>query len=298
MSEYHVPVLLQESIDALEINPKGIYVDVTFGGGGHSQLILSKLDGGKLFAFDQDPDAENNLIENESFVLIPQNFMYLKKFLRLHNVKQVDGVLGDLGISSHQIDTADRGFSYRFNAPLDMRMDQGLGISAETIVNEYNATDLKRVFQSYGEFKGVYSLVDAIGDVRNASPIKTTFQLKELAIQSIKSCDAKCLAQIFQALRIEVNEEMKALEELLVQSGQVIKPGGRLVLLAYHSLESRLIKNYLRSGTMDGNPERDMYGKFETPFKVINKKVITATEAEIKLNKRARSAVMRIGEKL
>jgi 16S rRNA (cytosine1402-N4)-methyltransferase len=298
---YHVPVMLSECLEGLEIKPEGVYVDVTFGGGGHSREILNKLKGGRLLAFDQDEDAKANAeqIKDSSFTLIEANFRYLKKFLRLSGVTQVDGLLADLGISSHQIDSAERGFSTRFNADLDMRMDQTSSKSAKDIIRTYSEKDLHKILGIYGEVTNAKTLAAAIVKARVNGTLDTIDELKT-AIRPLapRGKENKYFAQVFQALRIEVNDELKALEELLVQSAEVLKPGGRLVVMSYHSLEDRLVKNFINKGKFHGEPEKDVYGNYYKPFEAINKKPVEATEEEVKINSRARSAKLRIAEKL
>jgi 16S rRNA (cytosine1402-N4)-methyltransferase len=295
MSEYHNPVLLKESVDALIIDESGIYVDCTFGGGGHSREIVSRLkEGGKLYSFDQDEDAVRNKFEDSKFELIEQNFRFLKNNLRFRMVRQIDGVLADLGVSSHQFDTPDRGFSTRFDGELDMRMNQNSKLSAKTIVNEYAEEDLARIFYDYGELQGSYRLAKEIIKAREIKPIETIEELKAIFSFIPKMKENKFFAQMFQALRIEVNDEMAALKDMLMQCAEVIKPGGRLVIISYHSLEDRLVKRFIKNGMFEGEPERDMYGNWYAPFKPLQSKVIVPTQDEINVNPRARSAKMRI----
>lgn len=295
MSEYHNPVLLKESVDALVIDESGIYVDCTFGGGGHSREIVSRLaEGGKLYAFDQDEDAVRNKFEDPKFELIEQNFRFLKNNLRFRMVRQIDGVLADLGVSSHQFDTPDRGFSTRFDGELDMRMNQNSKLSAKTIVNEYEEEDLARIFYDYGELQGSYRLAREIVKAREEKSIETIEELKAIFSFIPKMKENKFFAQMFQALRIEVNDEMAALKDMLMQCAEVIKPGGRLVIISYHSLEDRLVKRFIKNGMFEGEPERDMYGNWYAPFKPLQSKVIIPTQEEINVNPRARSAKMRI----
>ena len=295
MSEYHNPVLLKESVDALIINESGIYVDCTFGGGGHSREIVSRLaEGGKLYSFDQDEDAVNNKFEDPKFELIEQNFRFLKNNLRFRMVRQIDGVLADLGVSSHQFDTPERGFSTRFDGELDMRMNQNAKLSAKTIINEYEESELARIFYDYGELQGSYRLAREIIKAREDKPIETIEELKAIFSFIPKMKENKFFAQMFQALRIEVNDEMAALKEMLTQCAEVIKPGGRLVIISYHSLEDRLVKRFIKNGMFEGEPERDMYGNWYAPFKPLQSKVIVPTQDEINVNSRARSAKMRI----
>jgi 16S rRNA (cytosine1402-N4)-methyltransferase len=296
--EYHNPVLLKESVDGLNIKPDGVYVDVTFGGGGHSKEILSRLGpDGKLFAFDQDEDALANALPDERFTLINENFRFIKRFLRFHGIKEVDGILGDLGVSSHQFDVPERGFSTRFDAELDMRMSQKNDLNAYRVVNEYDEANLKRVFLDYGELKNAPALARTIVEAREHQLIKTTDELKEVLMKYLpERIRNKILAQIYQAIRIEVNQEMDVLKEFLEQSLEILKPGGRLSVISYHSLEDRLVKRFIKNGMFEGEPERDFYGNFSVPFKTIGK-LIVPDAAEIKINNRARSAKLRIAEK-
>lgn len=297
-NEYHNPVLLTETVDGLNIKPDGVYVDVTFGGGGHSKEILRRLGpGGKLFAFDQDTDALQNALKDDRFELINANFRDIKRFLRVYGIKEVDGILADLGVSSHQFDVADRGFSIRFDAALDMRMNQNSNISAYEIVNEYEEKELARIFFDYGELKPARGMAAAIVNSRIKTPIKNTEQLKEVLSKFLPPHRSnKILAQIYQAIRIEVNQEMDALKEFLDQSLTLLKPKGRLSVISYHSLEDRLVKRFIKNGMFEGEPERDFFGRFEVPFKAIGKHIIP-TDKEIELNNRARSAKLRIAEK-
>ncbi len=295
MSEYHNPVLLTESVDALIIDPAGIYVDCTFGGGGHSREIVSRLEGnGKLYAFDQDEDAIQNKLESEHFELVMQNFRFLKNNLRFRQIKQVDGILADLGVSSHQFDTPTRGFSTRFDGELDMRMNQNASLSAKTIVNEYDEENLARIFYDFGELQGSYRLAREILKAREEQPIETIEQLKKIFSFIPKMKENKFFAQMFQALRIEVNDEMAALKDMLTQTADVIQPGGRLVVISYHSLEDRLVKRFMRNGMFEGEPEKDVFGNWSAPFKPLQTKVIIPSQEEIDINPRARSAKMRI----
>lgn len=297
--EYHNPVLLKETVDGLNIKPDGIYVDVTFGGGGHSKAILSQLgSNGKLFAFDQDEDALANALPDDRFQLIPENFRYIKRFLRFYGVKNVDGILADLGVSSHQFDVPERGFSTRFDANLDMRMSKKNTLNAFKVVNEYDEANLKRVFLDYGELKVAPALARTIIEAREKKAIKTTDELKLVLIKYLpEQFKNKILAQIYQAIRIEVNQEMEVLKEFLEQSLEILKPGGRLSVISYHSLEDRLVKRFMKNGLFEGEPERDFYGNFSVPFKLIGK-LIVPDNLEIKSNNRARSAKLRIAEKL
>ncbi len=295
MSEYHNPVLLNESVDALIIDESGIYVDCTFGGGGHSREIVSRLsDQGRLYSFDQDEDAVQNKIDDPRFELVEQNFRFLKNNLRFRSVRAVDGVLADLGVSSHQFDTPERGFSTRFNGELDMRMNQNSKLSAKTIVNEYEEEDLARIFYDYGELQGPYRLAKEIIKARADKPIETIEELKQIFSFIPSNKENKFFAQMFQALRIEVNDEMAVLKDMLMQCADVIKPGGRLVIISYHSLEDRLVKRFIKNGMFEGEPERDMFGNWYAPFKPLHSKVIVPTQDEINVNPRARSAKMRI----
>ena len=295
MSEYHNPVLLNDSVDALIIDASGIYVDCTFGGGGHSREIVTRLDqNGKLFSFDQDVDAVRNKIDDNRFELVEQNFRFLKNNLRFRGIKQVDGVLGDLGVSSHQFDTPERGFSTRFDGELDMRMNQNAKLSAKTIINEYEEADLARIFYDYGELSGSYRLAKEVVKARTEKQIETIDELKQIFSFIPKMKENKFFAQMFQALRIEVNDEMAALKDMLMQCTDVIKPGGRLVIISYHSLEDRLTKRFMKNGMFEGEPERDVYGNWSAPFKPLQSKVIVPTQEEINKNPRARSAKMRI----
>ena len=297
--EYHNPVLLKETVDGLAIKPDGVYVDVTFGGGGHSREILKRLGAnGKLYAFDQDKDALLNAIDDDRFVLINENFRFIKRFLRFYGVKKVDGVLGDFGVSSHQFDVAERGFSTRFEADLDMRMNQDGELSAYHVVNEYDESDLRKMFLQYGELRNAPKLARAIVNSRNDKPIKTSAELKEvLKPFMVRHKEHKILAQIYQAIRIEVNQEIEVLKEFLLQTEQLLGTGGRISLISYHSLEDRLVKRYIRNGLFEGEPEKDMYGNFEVPFKKVGKLIIP-TKEEIKINNRARSAKLRVAEKV
>ncbi|GGE99532.1 16S rRNA (cytosine1402-N4)-methyltransferase [Chishuiella changwenlii] len=295
MSSYHNPVLLNESVDALIINESGIYIDCTFGGGGHSREILNRLDeNGKLFSFDQDVDAIRNKIDDNRFELVEQNFRFLKNNLRIRGIKQVDGVLGDLGVSSHQFDTPERGFSTRFDGELDMRMNQNAKLSAKTIINEYEEEDLARIFYDFGELQGSYRLAREVIKARANKSIETIDELKQIFSFIPKMKENKFFAQMFQALRIEVNDEMAALKDMLSQCTDVIKPGGRLVIISYHSLEDRLTKRFMKNGMFEGEPERDVFGNWSAPFKPLQSKVIIPTQEEINENPRARSAKMRI----
>ena len=297
--EYHQPVLLRETVDGLDINPDGIYVDVTFGGGGHSKAILQKLENGRLIAFDQDVDALSNEIVDERFVFINLNFRFLKKSLRLHGITEVDGILADLGVSSHQFDSAERGFSTREEGELDMRMNQSQSLCAKQVVNEYQVEDLARLLRKYGELKNAFPMALAIERFRDDQKIETTNDLKEAVKNNMPSHKSnRILAQLFQAIRIEVNEEMAALEEMLLQSVEVLKSGGRLSVISYHSLEDRLVKNLIKKGKLDGEMDKDFYGNAQLPFHAINRKPILPATEEIEQNSRARSAKLRIAEKI
>ena len=296
---YHEAVLLKESIAGLRIDPNGTYVDVTFGGGGHSKSILEKLDKGTLFAFDQDTDAQKNSIDDNRFVLINQNFRFMQKFLRLEGVLKVDGILADLGVSSYQFDTAERGFSIREEGELDMRMNTTQELSAKQVVNEYELDDLCRIFREYGELKNAYSLAKSILSARENGEILTTEDLKEAVKKHVPPHKSnKILAQLFQAIRIEVNDELKALKEMLLQSVDLLKEGGRLSVISYHSLEDRLVKTLIKSGNFKGEIEKDFYGVPKVILKAISKKPITASEEELESNPRSRSAKLRVSEKL
>jgi len=297
--DYHNPVLLFETVEGLDIKPDGIYVDVTFGGGGHSREILRHLgDNGKLIAFDQDKDALENTIDDARFLLINENFRYMKRFLRFHGFNEVDGILGDFGVSSHQFDEAERGFSTRFEADLDMRMDQDNPLSAFDVVNNYEEGELKRVFSDYGELRAAKGMAKIICENRKSEPIRSSEQLKHALRRFLpQHKENKILAQIYQAIRIEVNQELDALKEFLHQSLEVLKPGGRLSLISYHSLEDRLVKRFMRSGMFEGEPEKDVFGRVEVPMKPVGKFQIPSEE-EIKENNRARSAKLRVAEKL
>ena len=296
--EYHNPVLLHPSVDGLNIKPDGIYVDVTFGGGGHSREILSRLGAkGRLIAFDQDADALLNTIEDERFLLIHENFRFIKKFLRFYGIKSVDGILADLGVSSHQFDVPERGFSTRFEGALDMRMNQSSALSAFEVVNHYEESALKKVLSDYGELRNAAAMATTIVKARLTQEIASTEQLKLVLQKFLLSFKShKILAQIYQAIRIEVNQEMEVLKEFLQDSETLLSSGGRLSVISYHSLEDRLVKRFMRNGIFEGEPERDFFGNFEVPFQMIEK-LIVPTEAEIKINNRARSAKLRIAEK-
>src|SRR5690606_8810804 len=297
--EYHNPVLLNETVQGLNIKPDGVYVDVTFGGGGHSREILERLGpNGKLIAFDQDKDALENDIDDERFLLINQNFRFLKKFLRFHGYKTVDGVLGDFGVSSHQFDVAERGFSTRFEANLAMRMNRDSNFSAYTGVTKYEESQLRNVLSNYGELRSAAGMARVIVEARENEKIKTSEQLKKVLSRFLPAHkENKILAQIYQAIRIEVNQELEALKEFLLQTKEVLKSGGRISLISYHSLEDRLVKRFIRNGMFEGEPEKDVFGRVEVPFKAVGKFIIPSEE-EIKQNNRARSAKLRIAEKI
>lgn len=297
---YHKPVMLQECIEALNINEEGTYIDVTYGGGGHSKAILEKLKNGKLLAFDQDPDAWKNSIDDNRFTLIKQNFRYMLNYLKHQNVLPVNGILADLGISSHQIDDPSRGFSTRFENDLDMRMNKTGIKSAKTIINDYSESKLQGIFSAYGEIRNARTLAQAIVKARNIKPVETVNELKAILNSCLTSTNPnQYYAQVFQALRIEVNEELDALKQLLEQSSEALIRGGRLVIMSYHSLEDRLVKNYINQGKFEGDAEKDVYGnRLNIPFKAINKRPVMASEDEIKINPRARSAKLRVAEKI
>jgi len=300
-SDYHKPVMLKECIEGLSIKSDGVYVDLTFGGGGHSKEILKHLNNGHLYAFDQDSDAKSNAeqIKDRSFTFIEANFRYLKRYLKMYGVSQVDGILADLGISSHQIDDPDRGFSTRYNAELDMRMNQSANVSANDVLNTYSEKELHRILGMYGEVRNAKTLASAIVAKRANAPIITSDEFKELLSKFAKrGKENRYYAQVYQAIRIEVNEELKVLEEVLEQSAEILKPGGRLVVMSYHSLEDRPVKNYILRGSFDGKEEKDFYGNVIKPLNAINRKPITASDEEIENNKRARSAKLRIAEKI
>lgn len=299
-NNYHVPVMLQPCIDGLNIKPDGVYVDVTFGGGGHSREILKHLGPkGTLIAFDQDPDAQANIPADERFVFIDQNFGFLKNNLRLKGFRQVDGILADLGVSSHQFDVPERGFSIRHNADLDMRMDQHRNLTAAEILNTYTEDKLHKIFGIYGEVKNAKSLARAVVTARLEKPFTDIDSLKSAISANIpKGKENKYLAQVFQALRIEVNAEIQVLEDFLQQAAEVLKPGGHLVVMSYHSLEDRPVKNFMAKGKFQGEVEKDFFGNQQKPFNVITRKAIVATDEEIARNNRARSAKLRIAEKI
>ena len=300
MSEYHIPVMLAECLEGLSIKPEGTYVDVTYGGGGHSKAILEQLgDKGRLIAFDQDADAGQNKVNDKRLVLVNHNFSYLINFLKYYDALPADGLLADLGISSFQIDEPEKGFAHRWDALLDMRMDTDAGQTAADVVNEYTEEELKRILKEYGEVDNAYKLAKAIVNARTKAPIETTGQLK-LAVQPFlpRNEENKHLSKIFQALRIEVNKELDVLKRLLQQCESAIGKGGRLVIMSYHSLEDRMVKNYIKTGNTEGKEDKDLYGNSERPFKAISNKAITANDDEIARNPRARSARLRVAERI
>lgn len=296
---YHIPVLLKETVDGLNINPDGVYVDVTFGGGGHSREILSRLSlKGHLYSFDQDEDAEQNIIQDKRFTFVRSNFRYIKNWMRYYGIEQVDGILADLGVSSHHFDAQERGFSFRFDAPLDMRMNQKAQRTAADILNEYSESQLADIFYLYGELRNARKIAATVVKNRANSPIKTTGDFMEIIKTFFeKDREKKELAKVFQALRIEVNQEMQALKEMLTASSTILKPGGRLSVLTYHSLEDRMVKNLIKTGNVEGRVEKDFFGNTNAPLKMINNKVIMASEEEQVSNPRSRSAKLRIAEK-
>lgn len=301
MSEYHIPVLLQPSVEALVTDPNGTYADFTFGGGGHSRAIIEKLDKGRLFAFDQDQDAAEQAakINFEGFTFIKSNFRFAKRYLKVYGVTTLDGILADLGVSSHQFDEAERGFSIRFDAPLDMRMDREQPVSAADIIANYDATALHKMLGRYGEVTNAKTLAEGIVSARARKPIQTVADLLTILEKfAPRFREYKYYAQVFQALRIEVNDEMGALRDMLLQAAELLKPGGRLVVLSYHSLEDRLVKNFINKGKFEGEVEKDIYGNDIKPFKALNRQVIEPSEEEIKMNNRARSAKMRVAVKI
>ncbi len=298
MTQYHTPALLQACIDGLQIDPSGIYVDATFGGGGHSSAILRNLQSGHLFGFDQDDDALNNAPEDEKFTFVHHNFRFLKHFMRFYNVEQLNGILADLGVSFHHFDTAERGFSFRYDAKLDMRMNRRATLTAEKVINEYAPEQLIEIFKTYGELRNARKLAQVILQTRNKERIKFTGQLKEIIAPLFpRKAENKFLARFFQAIRIEVNQEIPALKSLLSDGTRLLKPGGRFAIITYHSIEDRIVKNYFKSGNMEGIIEKDFYGNPIVPFKVITRNVIVPDEKEIKNNPRSRSAKLRIAEK-
>ena len=298
MSDYHVPVLAHECVDHMDLRPGGIYVDVTFGGGGHSRLILERAGGMdiRLFGFDQDEEAAANALTDERFTFVAANFRHLRNYLRLHGVTRIDGLLADLGVSSHQFNQADRGFSYRFDAELDMRMGKAADRTAADIVNNYSADDLQEVFGQYGEVRNARTLAHAVVDARERQPILTIQDLLAVTDPMVRGNRQRYLAQVFQALRIEVNDEIGALTDLMAQATDLLIPNqGRLVVISYHSLEDRIVKNFLKTGNADGNVIKDFYGKIDRPYKVLTKKPVLPSTEEIQRNPRARSAKLRVG---
>lgn len=300
MEEYHNPVMLQECLEGLALKPGGTYVDVTFGGGGHSRAILERLEGGRLVVFDQDADAKANAeaISDDRLKFVAANFRHLKRYLRLHRIDSIDGLLADLGVSSHQIDDAERGFSTRFDARLDMRMDKGMDRTAADLLQEYSEKDLHRILGMYGEVRNAKTLAAAIVAARVNQTVETVADLKKILDRyAPRHKEFRYYAQVFQALRIELNDEMGALRDLLEQSAEVLAPGGRLVVMSYHSLEDRLVKNFINKGSFQGEPEKDMYGNVHKPLNAITRKPVMAQEEEVKANPRARSAKLRVAEK-
>ena len=298
--EYHLPVMLQECLEALKIKPDGIYLDLTFGGGGHSAAILSQLTTGKLIVFDQDPDAKANAeaLDNAKLEFVPANFRFFSKYLRMYNIKKVDGILADLGVSSHQINEAERGFSTRFEARLDMRMDQKGQLTAADILNQYSEAALQQMFSDYAEIRNARTLAIEISKARQVAPIETSDQLKQVILPlAPRGKENQYFARVYQALRIAVNDEMAALREMLDQSAAILNPGGRLVVMSYHSLEDRLVKSYMNTGNFKGEQEKDFYGNLIRPLTPVVRKPIMASEEEVAINKRARSAKLRIAEK-
>ncbi|MEM9545503.1 MAG: 16S rRNA (cytosine(1402)-N(4))-methyltransferase RsmH [Bacteroidota bacterium] len=299
MSDYHVPVMLDECIAGLNLKPDGSYVDVTFGAGGHSQSILKNIGvNGHLYAFDQDDDAAANAIEDSRFTFLKANFRYIKRFLRVEGVRSVDGILADLGVSSHQLDFPERGFSYRFDAELDMRMNFADELTAAIILKEYGQDDLQLLFSKFGEVRNARTLAKLIVQERGKAEIKTTFQFNEILERIRFGPKAKYFAQVYQALRMEVNQEVQVLEEMLQGGMEVLRPGGRFVVMSYHSIEDRVVKNFFKTGNSEGEVQKDDYGVITRPFKLINKRVILASDEEVRQNSRAKSAKLRIAEKL
>lgn len=296
---YHVPVLLNESIDGMNLQPGGIYVDVTFGGGGHSKEILRRADKtARLFSFDQDEDAEKNIVDDKRFTFVRSNFRYLYNFLRYHGIEQVDGILADLGVSSHHFDDSERGFSFRFDGNLDMRMNKRAGKTAADIVNTYDEERLAGIFYLYGELKNSRKLASALVKARSRKTIVTIGDFLEIVKPMFgREREKKELAKVFQALRIEVNQEMEALKEMLYAATEALRPGGRLVIITYHSLEDRMVKNMMKTGNVEGKVHQDFFGNVQTPFRMINNKVIVPSNEEINRNPRSRSAKLRIAEK-
>jgi 16S rRNA (cytosine1402-N4)-methyltransferase len=297
--KYHIPVLLNESVEGLNIRPEGTYVDVTFGSGGHSRKILEKLSSGRLIAFDRDKDATNNTIEDDRFLFIHQNFRYLTNFLKFQGIQHIDGLMADLGISSWQIDQAERGFSIRLDGDLDMRMDQGQELTATSVINSYSSAQLIQMFSQYGEIENAKRLMDEILKERANHRIESTESLKNVILRvAPRGKENQYLAKAFQAIRIEVNEELDALKDLLKNANDILKPGGRMVIISYHSLEDRLVKNYFRTGNFEGVPVKDFFGRQIAPLRPVNRKAIVPPEAEQQDNPRSRSAKLRIAEKI
>lgn len=296
---YHIPVLLTQSVDGLITRPEGTYVDVTFGGGGHSREILRRLSpDGRLLSFDQDEDAERNIVDDQRFTFVRSNFRYLRNFLRYHQVEEVDGILADLGVSSHHFDDSERGFSFRFDGALDMRMNKRAGMTAADIVNTYDEERLANVFYLFGELKNSRKLAAALAKARASQPIATIGQFLDVVKPMFgREREKKELAKVFQALRIEVNHEMDALKDMLAAATQALRPGGRLVVITYHSLEDRLVKNLMKTGNVEGKEDKDFFGRVNTPFRLVNNKVIVPDEEEVERNPRSRSAKLRIAEK-
>ncbi|NCC09196.1 MAG: 16S rRNA (cytosine(1402)-N(4))-methyltransferase RsmH [Bacteroidia bacterium] len=297
---YHIPVLLKESVEGMNIEPNGIYVDVTFGGGGHSKEILSKLGAdGRLLGFDQDQDAERNIVNDGRFTFVRSNFRYLENFLKYHGIQQVDAILADLGVSSHHFDDSERGFSFRFDGALDMRMNKRAGMTAADIINTYDEEPLANLFYLYGELKNSRKIASMLVRARQKSEIKTINEFLEIIKPLFKfEREKKELAKVFQALRIEVNQEMEALKEMLNGATKALKPGGRLVVITYHSLEDRMVKNLMKTGNFEGKVEQDFFGKIQTPYRLVNNRVIVPSDEEINSNPRSRSAKLRIAEKI
>ena len=296
---YHVPVLLHESIEGLNINPAGIYVDVTFGGGGHSREILSRLTTGKLLAFDQDADAEKNVPQSENFIFCNSNFRFLRNFLKYHKLPQIDGLLADLGVSSHHFDEVSRGFTFQNDAPLDMRMNSSASVTASEILMKASEDELRQIFREYGEVENAGKLVNLITAARAHTNLDTSNKFIEAIKFAIpRNQENKYLAKVYQALRIRVNNELESLKAMLIQCTNVIKPGGRLVVITYHSLEDRLVKNFVKNGMFEGEAASDLFGNRKVPFKSISSKIIVPSEAELKINSRARSAKLRIAERI
>ena len=296
---YHIPVMLHETVDGMAIAPGGVYADMTFGGGGHSREILRRMDStARLYSFDQDADAERNIMDDERFTFVRSNFRYLHNWMRYHGVEQLDGVLADLGVSSHHFDDSERGFSFRFDGKLDMRMNKRAGITAADVVNDYSEERLADIFYLYGELKNSRKIASVLAKARAIQPINTIGEFLEVIKPLFgREREKKELAKVFQALRIEVNHEMEALKEMLSATAEVLRPGGRLVVITYHSLEDRLVKNMMKTGNVEGKMEKDFYGNVETPFRLVNNKVIVPSDEEIAENPRSRSAKLRIAEK-